>query len=95
MDFTFFNWEYLATFAGCMVAVGILTELLKNVGFIAKIPTQLFSWVMAFVILILAQLFTGNLTVDSAVISILNAAVISLATNGGYEAIVNLVKGKE
>ena len=46
MDFTFFDWSYLATFAGCLLAVGIFTELFKNIGFIKKIPTQICTWVL-------------------------------------------------
>ena len=55
MDFTFFDWSYLATFAGCLLAVGIFTELFKNIGFIKKIPTQIFSWVLALIVLVLAH----------------------------------------
>ena len=26
----FFTWEYLATFAGCMVATGLVTQMVKG-----------------------------------------------------------------
>lgn len=87
MDFTFFDWPYLASFAGCLVAVGVLTEMLKNVGFIQKIPTQIFSWVLAMIILILAQVFTTGITPETAVLAVVNSAVVSLAANGGYDAL--------
>lgn len=94
MDFTFFDWSYLATFAGCLLAVGIFTELLKNIGFIKKIPTQIFSWVLALIVLVLAQAFTTGITAESAILAVMNSAVVSLAANGGYEAL-NRLTGKK
>lgn len=94
MDFTFFDWSYLATFAGCLLAVGIFTELLKNIGFIKKIPTQIFSWVLALIVLVLAQAFTTGITSESAILAVVNSAVVSLAANGGYEAL-NRLTGKK
>ncbi len=94
MDFTFFDWSYLATFAGCLLAVGIFTELLKNIGFIKKIPTQIFSWVLALIVLILAQVFTTGITAETAILAVVNSAVVSLAANGGYEAL-NRLTGKK
>lgn len=94
MDFTFFDWSYLATFAGCLLAVGIFTELLKNIGFIKKIPTQIFSWVLALIVLVLAQVFTTGITAESAILAVVNSAVVSLAANGGYEAL-NRLTGKK
>ena len=94
MDFTFFDWSYLATFAGCLLAVGIFTELIKNIGFIKKIPTQIFSWVLALIVLVLAQAFTTGITAESAILAVVNSAVVSLAANGGYEAL-NRLTGKK
>lgn len=94
MDFTFFDWSYLATFAGCLLAVGIFTELLKDIGFIKKIPTQIFSWVLALIVLILAQVFTTGITPETAILAVVNSAVVSLAANGGYEAL-NRLTGKK
>ena len=94
MDFTFFDWSYLATFAGCLLAVGIFTELFKNIGFIKKIPTQIFSWVLALIGLVLAQVFTTGITPETAILAVVNSAVVSLAANGGYEAL-NRLTGKK
>lgn len=94
MDFTFFDWSYLATFAGCLLAVGIFTELFKNICFIKKIPTQILSWVLALILLVLAQAFTTGITAESAILAVVNSAVVSLAANGGYEAL-NRLTGKK
>ena len=95
MDMSFFDWSYLGTFAGALAAVALITELIKELPGLKKVPTQFVSWVLAFVILILAQLFTGTLSAQNAVLSVLNGAMVSLAANGGYAALKRVVGGKD
>lgn len=85
----FFTWSMLATYAGALAATMGITQLLKGVGFIDKIPTRIFSWIIAVIVLIAANFFLGSLTPDAVGISILNAVVVSLAANGGYDLIAN------
>ena len=85
----FFTWSMLATYAGALAATMGITQLLKDVGFIDKIPTRIFSWAVAVVVLIIAELFLGTLTVESGVLCAVNAVVVSLAANGGYDLIAN------
>lgn len=94
MDMNFFDWTYLGTFAGALVAVTLLTELTKNLPGIKRVPTQLYSWLLAFVVLILSTVFTDALSVQNAVLSVLNAAMVSLAANGGYAALKRVMEGK-
>lgn len=95
MDMSFFDWSYLGTFAGALAAVALITELIKGVPMLKNVPTQLVSWVLAFGILILAQLFTGALSAQSAVLCVLNGAMVSLAANGGYAALKRVMGGKD
>ena len=95
MDMSFFDWSYLGTFAGALAAVALITELVKELPGLKKVPTQFVSWILAFVILILAQLFTGTLSAQNAVLSVLNGAMVSLAANGGYAALKRVVGGKD
>ena len=80
MDMSFFDWSYLGTFAGALAAVALITELIKELPGLKKVPTQFVSWILAFVILILAQLFTGTLSAQNA---------------GGYAALKRVVGGKD
>ena len=83
---TFFTWEYLLSFAGCVIATGLLTQFTKNL--FKSIPTQLVSYVFAAAIMLVGQIATGMLTSWSvAVLDLINAVVISLASNGGYDAL--------
>lgn len=94
MEMNFFDWTYLGTFAGALAAVALITELIKNVPGIKKIPTQFVSWVLGVVVLVLAQFFTGSLSAESAVLSVLNGAMVSLAANGGYTAVKRVLSGE-
>lgn len=94
MEMSFFDWGFLGTFAGALAAVALLTELTKNLPFINKIPTQLFSWILGFAVLILAQAFAGTLDAQNAVLAVLNGGMVSLAANGGYAALKRVMEGK-
>ena len=86
----FFDWSILGTLAGAVAAVAVLTEITKNLPGVRRIPTQIWSYVLALGVLICAQAFTGGLTASGAVLALVNAAMVSLAANGGYEAISRL-----
>ncbi|MDR1619649.1 MAG: hypothetical protein LBS18_03195 [Clostridiales bacterium] len=85
----FFTWAMLATYAGAVLATAALTQLLKGAGFIAKIPTRLFSYIIALIVLLAGTFFTGALTLESAALCLLNAAVVSLAGNGAFDAVTH------
>ena len=83
----FFTWAILATYAGATLATTLVTQLLKGIGFIDRIPTRIFSYVIALIILLVATFFTGALTWDTAALCVVNAVVVSLAANGAFDAV--------
>lgn len=89
----FFTWNILGTLAGAMFAVAIITQIIKELPFIKAIPTQVVSYVLALLILIAAQAFTEGLSASSAALAAVNAAMVSLAANGGYAALKRLQNG--
>lgn len=88
----FFTWAALGTYAGAMAATIIFTQLLKGVGFVERIPTRIFSYVVAFIVLLAAAYFTGALTLETAALCLINAAVVSLASNGAYDVAKSVKK---
>ena len=86
----FVSWEILGTYAGAMAMVGVITQLTKNSKLISKIPTQLWSYILSVVIMLCASLFLEQLTPSNAVLTIFNAALVSLGANGGYEGLVRV-----
>lgn len=86
----FFTWNLLGTYSGAILAATLITQFVKGVGFIDRIPTRFVSWIVAVIVLILAQLFTATLSWSSAIMTLLNAVVVSLASNGTYDACTKL-----
>lgn len=87
----FFTWEYISSYAGTVVAVMIITQFIKGVGFIDRIPTRFTSYVIALVIMTAAMCFTAGFSWRAFAIVPINAVVISLAANGAYDGIVDEV----
>ena len=94
MTMEFFDWNMLGSYAGAVMAVGILTQVTKGIKFVEYIPTQLWSYILSLIVLVLAQVFGAGVSVQGAVLAVFNAAVVSLAANGGYEAINRASYGK-
>lgn len=83
----FFTWTTLATYAGATLATSLVTQLIKGLGFIDKIPTRITSYAIALVVLLAATFFTGGLTLEAGALCVINAVVVSLAANGAYDAV--------
>lgn len=90
----FVSWELLGTYAGAMAMVGVITQLTKEVKFISKIPTQLWSYILALAVMYASNLFMGSLTWSNAVLILFNSALVSLGANGGYEGIARVFDSK-
>ena len=95
MEMEFFDWSLLGSHAGAVLAVAVLTQITKGIPGIVKLPTQLWSYVLALVTLLLALAFGPGFSVPGAVLALFNAALVSLAANGGYAAVERLRAGKE
>ena len=83
----FFDWSMLDTFAGASMAVAYIVELTKTLPGIQRIPTQLWSYLVALVTLLLAMTFNYGFSIDAVGLAVYNAVLVSLAANGGYEAV--------
>ncbi len=91
----FFTWASLLTYAGAVLMTTLVTQLLKGVSVIEKIPTRLFAYIVALIILLAATFFTGALTLESAALCAVNAVVVALAASGAFDAIMQVtVKSK-
>ena len=80
------TWELLQTNADAVMATAMLTQLLKELRFLKKIPTRLLCYGMACLILLLAAVFTCGLTLSRLALVPINAAFVSFASNGAYDA---------
>lgn len=83
----FVTWSELATYAGGLAMVLVVTQATKDLKFIRKIPTQLWSYLITLAVLYPAYFFTGRLTVSNGVLILFNGMIIALAANGGFAAL--------
>ena len=88
----FFDWKLLGEYTGAVLAVGILTEMTKEIPGIRAIPTQLWSYALSVLTLLLAEIFTAGVSAQGAVLALFNAAVVSLAANGGFNAVQRVLQ---
>ena len=89
-----FTWEYLATIAGATVATLLIVQLLKlPLDKVWKIPTRIWAYVIALIILLLATQFTVGLTLNNALLTAINAVIVALADMGAYEITFRKLEG--
>jgi len=87
----YFSWEYLATQAGAVIAVGLIVQITKEWGFIKKIPTQLWSYILAVLVMIPATVFgTIEWSVSTLTLIPFNAFIVAIGANGGFAVIQRL-----
>ena len=81
-----YTWEALGTMAGATAATLMIVQLIKApLDRIWKIPTRLAVYFVALALLLAAQGFGGGLTVETAALAAVNAAMVSLSAYGSYE----------
>ena len=82
------NWQTLSTYGGAVLATATVTQFLKEFGVLKRVPTRLLSYGIALLLLLLSTQFTIGLTWANALTCVVNAAMVSLAGNGAYDAVV-------
>lgn len=87
----FLTWDMLGTFAGCLGATVVITEFIKKL--FPKIHPQIVSFVIALVILVSVKLVAGTFAWSDILLQVMNAVVVSLAANGGFDAAKNILGG--
>ena len=81
-----FTWAQLATIAGATAAVLLIVQLLKlPLDKVWKVPTRIVVYVISLIILLLATLFTDGITLQTGLLTAVNAVIVALAAMGAYE----------
>lgn len=88
-----FSWNYLGNYGGAVLAVTVLTQISKEIPVVKRIPTQLWSYLLAVATLLLTLVFGPGFALPDAVLALFNAALVSLTANGGYAAVDRLRSG--
>lgn len=83
----FMSWETIGTVVGFVTSVILLTEFLKYVPIIKKVPTQIVSFVVAMIVMVAYKFAVGEFKMVDALLYVLNSVGASLTSNGGYDVI--------
>ena len=90
-----FSWEQLATIAGATLATLLIVQLLKlPLDKVWKIPTRIFAYFIALIVLLVATYFTSGLTWSNGLLAAVNAVIVALAAMGAYEVTFKTVEPK-
>lgn len=80
------TWAYLATIAGAAAATLLVVQFCKiQLDKVWKIPTRLFVYIVALVFMLLGTSFTTGLTLDTVLLTAVNALVAAITAYGAYE----------
>ena len=82
----YFTWELLGTFAGTVLLVTLLVQWLKlPLDKLWKIPTRFWVYIISLAVLYPVQYFLGTLNANTAVLTIFNGVLVTMAAMGAYE----------
>lgn len=89
----FLTPELLVSFVGTIIMVELLVGLTKELPIIRKIPTKLYTLILATIHLFIIKigLNTIDLTVLGVYVLFCNAVVISVLLTGGYDIAVGKI----
>ena len=81
-----YSWAQLDTVAGAAAATLLIVQFLKlPLDRVWKIPTRIVVYLVALLILLAAQYFTGGISWSGAALTVVNAFVAALTAMGAYE----------
>lgn len=81
----FITWEIIGSYVGAIAVTGIITQWLKPL--IKQMQTQYTSFFIALILLNVSEYFLTGVTTSSVLLSIPNSIIVSIASNGAYDAI--------
>ena len=93
MEFTdFLTIDYLCTYMGTVVVTMLIVQFLKELPGIKKIPTKYFTFIVAFLNILICSALTGNFAVSNLYLMLINAVLVCFTATGGYDFAVKSVK---
>lgn len=94
MEFNnFLSPEYVASYLGSIVVIMLVVQFVKELPFLAKLPTK---YLVSIVAVCHLFIFTRpSLDVESIAITLINALLLTLTATGGYDFAVKKVVVEE
>ena len=89
----FFTWGDLVTYGGAVMAVLIITEFTKDLPGIRKIPTRIWAYMVALVLLVPAAVFTADtIRAEDVLLCLVNAVLVAMAAVGSFHSVQEQLK---
>ena len=89
----FFTWGDLVTYGGAVMAVLIITEFTKDLPGIRKIPTRIWAYLVALVLLVPAAIFTADtIRAEDVLLCLVNAVLVAMAAVGSFHTVQEQLK---
>ena len=93
MEFTdFLTIDYISTFMGTVAVTMLIVQFLKELPGIKKIPTKYFTFIVAFLNILICSFITDNFAVSNLYLMLINAVLVCFTATGGYDFAVKSVK---
>ena len=90
---SFFTWTDLMTYGGAVMAVLIITEFTKDLPGIRKIPTRIWAYLVALVLLVPAAVFTADtIRAEDVLLCLVNAVLVDMAAVGSFHSVQEQLK---
>ena len=89
----FFTWGDLVTYGGAVMAVLIITEFTKDLPGIRRIPTRIWAYLEAHVLLVPAAIFTADtIRAEDVLLCLVNAVLVAMAAVGSFHSVQEQLK---
>lgn len=90
----FLNMDFLAGFAGTIVGVELMVYCTKELPFIKKIPTRIYTFLLAVIHLFIVKYAMGalDLTLGNVYLLTINSFLISTVLCGGYDIAIGNIQ---
>lgn len=89
----FFTWGDLVTYGGAVMAVLIITEFTKDLPGIRKIPTRIWAYLVALVLLVPAAVFTADtIRAEDILLCLVNGVLVAMAAVGSFHSVQEQLK---
>ncbi len=81
-----YTWAQLATIFGATAATLLIVQYIKlPIDKVWRIPTRVIVYIIGFLIMLLAQVFTVGLSLSAMPLLLLNAVLVATSAMGTYE----------
>lgn len=88
----FLTIDYIGTFMGTVVVTMLLVQFFKELPGIRKIPTKYFTFIVAFVNILLCSILTNTFHLSNLYLIFINAMLVTFTSTGGYDFTVKNIK---